>query len=71
MNHDGVEISKARIKYRCPLGGRKYGCSCDTPCSDSKYGRTVHLSMKDNPRLINIPPRDSQLWKKEYNAVRL
>ena len=68
MNHDGVEISKARIKYRCPLASRKYGCSCDTPCSDSKYGRTVHLSMKDNPRLINIPPRDSELWKNEYNA---
>ena len=24
--------------------------------------------MKDNPRLINIPPRSSDLWKKEYNA---
>ena len=35
---------------------------------DSKYGRTVHLAMKDNPRLINIPPRDSEQWKKEYNA---
>ena len=68
MNHDGTEISKARVKFRCPLASRKYGCSCKTPCSDSKYGRTVHLAMKDNPRLINIPPRDSALWKKEYNA---
>ena len=24
--------------------------------------------MKDNPRLINIPPRDSEQWKSEYNA---
>ena len=24
--------------------------------------------MKDNPRLINIPPRDSAEWKKEFNA---
>ena len=68
MNHDGVEISKHRIKYRCPLASRKYGCSCNEPCSNSKYGRTVHLAMKDNPRLINIPPRDSDEWKKEYNA---
>ncbi len=68
MNHDGVETSKSRIKFRCPLANRKYGCSCDSPCSDSKYGRTVHLAMKDNPRLINIPPRDSVQWKKEYNA---
>ena len=60
MNHDGTEPSKARIKYRCPLASRKNGCSCVHPCSDSKYGRTVHLAMKDNPRLINFPPRDSE-----------
>ena len=68
MNHDGSELSKARLKFRCPLASRKYGCSCSTPCSDSKYGRTVHLAMKDNPRLINFPPRDSEEWKLEYNA---
>ena len=68
MNHDGVEKKKYRIKFRCPLMSRKYGCSCEHPCSDSKYGRTVHLAMKDNPRIINIPPRDSEEWKLEYNA---
>ena len=68
MNHDGVESSKYRIKFRCPLASRKHGCSCSEPCSNSKYGRTVHLAMKDNPRLINIPPRDSDEWKNEYNA---
>lgn len=68
MNHDGCEPSKRRVKFRCPLASRKYGCSCEHPCSDSKYGRTVHLAMKDNPRLINIPPRDSAEWKKEFNA---
>ena len=68
MNHDGCEPSKARLKFRCPLASRKYGCSCTIPCSDSKYGRTVHLAMKDNPRLINFPPRDSKEWKQEYNA---
>ena len=68
MNHDGIEKNKYRIKYRCPLASRKYGCCCKDPCSDSKYGRTVHLATKDNPRLINIPPRDSKKWKTEYNA---
>ena len=68
MNRDGSEPSKYRLKYRCPLASRKYGCSCENPCSDSKYGRTVHLAMKDNPRLINFPPRDSKEWKTEYNA---
>jgi len=68
MNHDGCEPSKHRLKFRCPLADRKSGCSCEHPCSDSKYGRTVHLAMKDNPRLINMPPRDSDEWKKEFNA---
>ena len=68
MRHDGCEVSKARLKFRCPLASRNNGCSCEHPCSDSKYGRTVHLAMKDNPRLINIPSRDSDEWKKEYNA---
>ncbi len=67
MNHDGVERKKYRIKFRCPLSNRKRGCYCPTPCSDSKYGRTVHLQMNDNPRLFNIPTRDSQQWKTEYN----
>ena len=68
MRHDGSEPSKKRLKFRCPLASRKYGCSCTQPCSDSKYGRTVHLAMKDNPRLINFPPRDTKEWKKEFNA---
>ena len=28
----------------------------------------MHLAGEDNPRLINIPPRDSAEWKKEFNA---
>lgn len=68
MNRDGSEPSKYRLKYRCPLASRVHGCSCEQPCSNSKYGRTVHLAMKDNPRLINFPPRNSKEWKTEYNA---
>lgn len=68
MCHDGVEKSKMRAKFRCPKISRKYGCSCESPCSDSKYGRTVHVAMKDNPRIFNIPPRGSEEWKLQYNA---
>ena len=68
MNHDGIEKKKYRAKFRCPLASRKNGCSCEHPCSESKYGRTVHVALKDNPRLFNIPPRDSNEWKLEYNA---
>ena len=69
MRHDGVEASKHRSKFRCPrMDRRTKTCFCHTPCSDAKCGRTVHLAMKDNPRLFNIPPRDSELWKLEYSA---
>jgi len=60
-----------RMKFICPKISHKNGCiscTCETPCSDAKYGRTVHLVMKDNPRLFNNPPRSSKEWKLEYNA---
>ncbi|MDD6206897.1 MAG: hypothetical protein PUB10_00040 [Clostridiales bacterium] len=71
MRRDGTETAKGRTKFKCPKISRKGGCvtcTCDTPCSDAKYGRTVHLVMKDNPRLFNNPPRSSKEWKLEYKA---
>lgn len=41
---------------------------CEHPCSPAKYGRTVHIFTADNPRLFNIPPRDSKAWKREYDG---
>lgn len=67
MHHDGYEPKKNRCKYRCPKANRQKGCFCDTPCSPAKYGRTVHTQLKDNPRIFNIPPRDSKEWDKEYD----
>ncbi len=71
MRRDGTEKAKGRTKFKCPKMSRKGGCiscTCETPCSDAKYGRTVHLVMNDNPRLFNDPPRSSKEWKTEYNA---
>lgn len=73
MRRDGVEVAKGWMKFKCPKISRKNGrisCTCETPCSDAKYGRTVHLVMKDNSRLFNNPPRSSNEWKLEYNARR-
>ena len=67
MHRDGNEPSKHRAKYRCPKANRTNGCFCEMPCSDAKYGRTVHIYHSDNPRLFNIPPIDSKQWKKEYD----
>lgn len=67
MHHDGYEPKKNRCKFRCPKANRQKGCFCETPCSPAKYGRTVHTQLKDNPRIFNIPPRDSKEWNKEYD----
>lgn len=67
MHHDGHESKKNRCKYRCPKANRKQGCFCETPCSPAKFGRTVHTQLKDNPRIFNIPPRDSKEWDLEYD----
>ncbi|WP_113672472.1 hypothetical protein [Vallitalea guaymasensis] len=67
MHHDGIEYARNRCKFRCPKSNRKQGCFCETPCSDAKYGRTIHTHLKDDPRMFNIPPRDSKEWKKEYD----
>ena len=67
MRRDGTEKSKGRTKFKCPkisFAGGNPVCTCASPCSDAKYGRTVHLVMKDNPRLFNDPPRSSKEWKR-------
>lgn len=66
MKPDGVEPNRNRCKWRCPKAD-KSGCHCETPCSDSPYGRVVHTPTKDNPRMFNIPPRNSKEWDKEYD----
>ena len=71
MRRDGTESAKARTKFKCPkisFAGGNVTCTCENPCSDAKYGRTVHLVMKDNPRLFNDPPRSSKEWREEYSA---
>ena len=68
MHKDGYEAAKHRAKYRCPKADRKHGCFCEHPCSPAKYGRTVHIFTDDDPRLFNIPPRDSKSWEKEYDG---
>lgn len=71
MRRDGIETRKGRMKFKCPRIKFIYGFpinTCKHPCSDAFYGRTVHLVLKDNPRLFNDPPRSSRKWKLEYNA---
>ena len=67
INSNGIPLCPKgcpRISFK---GGTPH-CTCEDPCSDAKYGRNVHLVLKDNPRLFNNPPRDSVQWKTEYKA---
>lgn len=61
MNLRKTDVSSAVQKLTANAG-----CFCETPCSPAKYGRTVHTQLKDNPRIFNIPSRDSEVWKREY-----
>lgn len=56
-----------RRKFRCPLMS-KTGCSCPSPCSDSKYGKCIYIHTADNPRIFPPVPRGSALWEKTYNS---
>ena len=46
----------------------RYSVFGPAPRLPSDMLRTVHLVMKDNPRLFNEPPRSSKEWKVEFNA---
>lgn len=66
MHSHGIEHSRKRHKYRCPIADN--GGVCDTPCSDSTYGRVVYTRVADDPRIFTIPARGSKQWKEEYSA---
>ena len=71
MHRDGGEAAKGRIKFKCPEMHRKNGCiscTCETPCSDAKYGRTVHLVLKDNPGYLMIHQEAVRNGNWIYNA---
>lgn len=66
----GFNKSRNRLKWRCPLkaGSRRLrkNISCDCPCSDSPYGRTVYTKPQDDLRIFTKTPRNSKAWRKEY-----
>jgi len=67
MKSNGNDRVRQYAKFICPLTNGT-SCSCDTPCSDTKYGRTCSIPLKNNVRLYNNPPRNSDEWKKMYNS---
>ena len=51
-HRNGIEAAKGRMKFKCPKishAGGCISCTCENPCSNAKYGRTVHLDAWDLP----------------------
>ena len=70
MTFWGYETKRSRLKWRCPMaaGSSKVKCkiTCDTPCSPSKYGRTIYTKPHDDLRLFTKTPRNSKAWKNVF-----
>ncbi|MEA1960646.1 MAG: transposase [Bacillota bacterium] len=65
MKNNGYDHTRGRRKYRCPLV-KKGVVTCDSPCSESPYGRCVYTYTQDNLRLFPTIARDSNEWKNTY-----
>jgi len=71
----GGKRRSARLKFICPKtrilrlssGGWTRRCVCETPCSDSKYGKCVYVYPEKNLRLYPGLSRDSEDFIKIYN----
>lgn len=76
MKYDGITREKGRsdrIKYLCPksvkcrINGRTaYKLSCDNPCTNSKCGRVIQVSINSDYRLNTKIPRNTQQWQDLY-----
>ena len=66
MKTNGNDLRRQYAKFRCPLNNSGK-CSCDNPCSYTKFGRTCSIPMANNIRLYTSPPRGSDEWKAMYN----
>lgn len=62
-----------RISFKCPKvkikttdGVRTPIISCESPCSDAKWGRKVNIAIDYNYRFNTSFPRASEKWQNEY-----
>lgn len=79
LDDHGNPICMGGIPYqrdgRCYPKGIKYKCwfdchGIDKPChcTDSSYGRTVHLKPENDFRIFTPIPRGSEAWKKKFKT---
>ena len=66
---DGMDHSRCRIKFRCPLAAAHQdldSCPCRPGCSPSPYGRCRYIQSKDDIRLYTPIPRGSAEYERIY-----
>jgi len=66
MAYHGFDKDRQRHKWRCPRTRKKWNISCDSPCSNSSYGRVFYTREKDNLRFFTRIPRGSNLFKLRF-----
>lgn len=67
----GGKNRSLRFKWVCPQSVRvpkssKRVCTCETPCTDSSYGRCVYTYPDKDFRLCPGVPRNTELWDDLY-----
>lgn len=65
----GEKNRSLRFKWVCPKSvhkGTTRVCTCDNPCSDSKYGKCVYTYPDKNFRLYPGIPRNTEHWDNLY-----
>lgn len=75
LGKSGGKNRSLRLKYICPKsqktrlpsGGISRRCLCETPCSDSKYGKCVYVYPEKNLRLYPGLSRDADEFNRIYN----
>lgn len=69
LGRTGGKNRSARFKWVCP-GSRRKGsarvCTCETPCTDSAYGKCVYTYPEKDFRLYPGIPRDTEHWDNLY-----
>lgn len=75
--HANEKHRSPRLKFICPKsrqvklpdGRLSYRCSCESPCTSSKYGRCVYVPLNKNLRLYPGISRDDPAFAQIYSRT--
>ena len=71
LGKSGGQNRSLRFKWVCHKSApaaKTSACTCETPCTDSPYGRCVYTYPDKNLRLYPGIPRETQEWDRLYKS---